>query len=80
MINRFKTTEKSVRVIEGDNTIVVEVEINAKKPQIKKYAEEIFNVKVSSVNTLIKNNKKYAYIKLNAKNPAIDVATKFGLI
>jgi ribosomal protein L23 len=80
MINKFKTTEKSVRVVEADNTLVVEVDMNAKKPQIKKTAEEMFNVKVRSVNTLIKSNKKYAYIKLNEKNPAIDVATKFGLI
>jgi hypothetical protein len=32
------------------------------------------------VNTHIKDNKKYAYVKLNEKNPAIDVATKFGVI
>lgn len=80
MITRFKTTEKSVRVVEADNTIVVEVEMNAKKPQIKKSAEEMFNVKVKSVNTLIRANKKYAYIKLTEKFPAIDIATKFGLI
>ena len=80
MINKFKTTEKSVRVIEADNTIVVEVDSRAKKPEIRKEAEEMFKVKVVSVNTLIKSNKKYAYIKLNEKNPAIDVATKFGVI
>jgi ribosomal protein L23 len=80
MIKRFKTTEKSVRVVEAENTLVVEVDMNSKKPEIKKLAEEMFNVKVKSVNTHIKSNKKYAYIKLNDKNPAIDVATKFGLI
>jgi large subunit ribosomal protein L23 len=80
MINRFKTTEKSVRVIESDNTLVIEIDIKLKKPEIKKIAEEMLNVKIDSVNTLIKDNKKYAYIKLNAKNPAMDVAAKFGLI
>ena len=40
----------------------------------------MFNVNVDSINTLIKNNKKIAYIKLNAKNPAIDIATKLGMI
>jgi large subunit ribosomal protein L23 len=79
-INRFKTTEKSVRVIESDNTLIIEIDIDLKKPEIKKIAEETLNVKIDSVNTLIKDNKKYAYIKLNAKNPAIDVAAKFGLI
>jgi len=80
MINKFRTTEKSVRVIEAENTLVVEVNLRAEKPEIKKAAEEMFNVKVDSVNTHIKDNKKYAYIKLNSKNLAIDVATKFGLI
>ena len=80
MITKFKTTEKSVRVVEADNTLIVEVDMKGKKPQIKKAAEEMFKVKVKSVNTLIRANKKYAYIKLNEKFPAIDVATKFGLI
>jgi len=35
---------------------------------------------VNSINTLIKLNKKFAYVKLNAKNPAIDIATKLGMI
>jgi len=80
MIKKFQTTEKSVRIIEAENTVIVEVDRKAKKPAIKKYFEENFKVKVDSVNTLIKANKKYAYVKLNAKNPAIDLATKFGLI
>jgi large subunit ribosomal protein L23 len=80
MIQKFKTTEKSVRLIEGDNTIVIVVARTDKKEKIKKEAEETFKVKVDSVNTHIQGNQKYAYIKLNKKNPAIDVATKYGLI
>ena len=80
MIERFKTTEKSVRIIEAENTIVIEVDMRDKKPAIKKFVEENLKVKVDSVNTMIKDNKKFAYVKLNAKNPAIDVATKFGVI
>jgi large subunit ribosomal protein L23 len=80
MIKQFRTTEKSVRIIESENTIVVEVDIKLKKPQIKKMIEEMLNIKIASVNTMIRNNKKYAYIKLNPKNPAIDIATKFGLV
>ena len=49
-------------------------------PQIKKEIEAVFNVKVDSINTLIKLNKKIAYVKLNKNNPAIDIATKFGMI
>jgi large subunit ribosomal protein L23 len=80
MINKFKTTEKSVRLIEADNTIVITVDRKDKKNLIKKFVEETLNVKVDNVNTHMKDNHKIAYIKLNKKNPAIDVATKYGLI
>jgi len=74
------TTEKAVRLIELNNTLVVEVDRRDSKTDIKKEFEEMFNVKVDSINTFIRLNKKYAYVKLNAKNPAIDIATKVGMI
>jgi len=74
------TTEKAVRLIELKNIIVVETERKEKKEKIKKEFEEMFKVKVDSVNTLIHDNKKIAYIKLNKNNPAIDVATRLGMI
>jgi large subunit ribosomal protein L23 len=73
-------TEKAVMLIEMQNTLLFELDKRMTKTEIKKEFEEIFNVKVEKVNTLIKHNKKYAYIKLNKSNPAIDVATKLGLI
>ena len=76
----FKTTEKSVRLIESENTLVMSMERKMKKPEIKNFVERNFNVKVDKIRTYVKDNKKYAYIKLNSKNPAIDVATRFGLI
>jgi large subunit ribosomal protein L23 len=74
------TTEKAVRLIELDNTLVFETDKRESKTEIKKEIEETFKVKVDSVNTHIQNNKKFAYIKLNSKNPAIDIATKLGMI
>lgn len=73
-------TEKAVMLIESKNMLVFELDKRMAKEQIKKELESIFNIKIDSVNTLIKKNKKYAYIKLNEKNLAIDVATKLGLI
>jgi len=73
-------TEKAVRLIESENTLVFEIDKRMKKPQIKKQIENTFNVKVQNVNTLIRKNKKFAYVKLDKKNPAIDVATKLGMI
>lgn len=77
---RLVTTEKAVRLIELNNTLVVEEDRRKSRDKIKKEIEEMFNVKIDSINTLIKSNKKIAYIKLNKNNPAIDVATKFGMI
>ena len=74
------TTEKAVRLVELNNMLVAEVDKRKSKTEIKKEFEELFKVKVDSINTQIRANKKIAYIKLNAKNPAIDVATKLGMI
>jgi ribosomal protein L23 len=74
------TTEKAVRLIELNNVLVFEVDKRKSKPEIKKDIEEMFKVKIDSIKSLIRKNKKTVYVKLNAKNPAIDVATKLGLI
>ena len=74
------TTEKAVRLIELNNTLIVEVDRKKTKANIKKEFEEVFNVKIDSINVLIRRNKKIAYVKLNAKNPAIDIATRLGMI
>ncbi len=73
-------TEKAVMLIEGKNTLVFEIVMTMTKSELRREFEEMFKVKVEKINTLIKKNKKYAYIKLNKNNPAIDVATKLGLI
>lgn len=74
------TTEKAVRLIELNNTLLFEVDRRDPKDKIKKEIEETFNVKVKTVNTLIQLNKKIAYVRLDKKNPAIDIATKLGMI
>tara|TARA_Y100000310_G_C20393525_1_gene673964 strand:- start:402 stop:644 length:243 start_codon:yes stop_codon:yes gene_type:complete len=77
---KLVSTEKAVRLIEAENTLVVEISRAAKKPEIKKLIEDMFKVKIDSINTLIKANKKYVYVKLNKDSPAIDVATNLGMI
>ena len=73
-------TEKAVMMIERDNVITFQTSMKMKKKDIKKEVEDLFKVKIEKIRTLIRDNKKYAYIKLNAKNPAIDIATKLGMI
>lgn len=80
MILKPVTTEKAVRMIEVDNTLLFGVERKVRKEEIKKEVESLFNVKVEKIRTFIRNNKKFAYVKLNKSNPAIDVATKLGMI
>ena len=74
------TSEKAVRLIEAENTLLFLTERQKRKEEIKKEVEENFKVKVERVRTFIQGNKKHAYVKLNKKNPAIDVATKLGMI
>jgi len=74
------TTEKAVMIIERQNTLTFELEKKMTKTEIKNEIEEIFDVKVDKINTLLRGNKKYAYVKLNKKYPAMDIATKVGMI
>ena len=74
------TSEKAVKLIDIDNTLLFEVGRRFTKEQIRKEIEKIFKVKVEKVRTRIHQNKKCAYIKLARENPACDVATKIGMI
>ena len=74
------TTEKAIRMLELENKITFLVDRRSNKIEIRKEAEKAFNVKVANVTTHIKNNKKFATIKLKEESPAIDVATKLGLV
>lgn len=52
-------TEKSADLAQNKNTITFSVDVRANKTQIKQAVENIFNVKVESVNTInVKPKKK----------------------
>ncbi len=80
MILKPVTSEKAVKLIDLDNTILFVTERSSRKPEIKKEVEKVFSVKVDSVRVSIRENKKYAFVKLKKENPAIDVATKLGML
>ena len=73
-------TEKAVMLIESHNTLTFETNRKMTKGDIKNEIGEMLDVKIENVRTFLKGNKKYAYIKLDKNNPAIDVATKLGII
>ncbi len=74
-------TEKSTRLIESTNTIVLIVDKKATKSQVKSEVEKTFGVKVEKVNILITPiGEKKAYVKLKPEFKAIDVAHKLGIL
>jgi len=80
ILQKAKTTEKIVRMIEIENVIVFETDRKFSKQEIKEEVEKIFKVKVESVRTHTRKNKKIAYVKLKQGFAAADVATKLGLL
>jgi len=74
-------TESTTRLIEEENKLVFIVNIKANKADIKKAAEELYEVKVSKVNTLITpQGRKKAFVKLRPEYKAADVAIKLGIL
>lgn len=73
-------TEKAVMAIESQNVLTFITEKDKTKTEIKKEIADLFNVKIDSIKTHVRGNKKYIHVKLKKEFPAIDVATKLGLI
>ncbi len=80
VLEKVKATEKIVRMIESENLIAFETDRKTTKEEIAKEVEELFDVKVASVRTLTRKNKKVAYVKLNKDYVAADVAAKLGIL
>ena len=67
--------------MESENKLIFVVAEKATKPQIKEAIEKQFGAKVTRVRTLHTNdNIKRAYVTFNDETPAIDIATKLGLM
>jgi ribosomal protein L23 len=74
-------TEKGIRAIESENTLVFTVDNRADKATIKKEIERVLGVKIERINTHhTADGTKRAHVRLAANTPAIDVATKLGLM
>ncbi|MEJ2770691.1 MAG: 50S ribosomal protein L23 [Sulfolobaceae archaeon] len=81
IVKEFLATEKAIRLLESQNILTVIVDKNATKPQIKKEIENMFNVKVEKVNTLITPlGEKKAYVKLKKEFNASEIAHKLGIL
>ena len=73
-------TEKNVTMMESENKLAFIVRRNTKKIEIKKAVEELYEVEVAEVNTMIlPDGRKKAYVKLKEEYLADEVATKIGV-
>ncbi|HDI31711.1 MAG TPA: 50S ribosomal protein L23, partial [Thermofilum sp.] len=80
IIVRPLVTEKTVFLVEKNNTLTFIVDIRANKKQIKDAVEKLYGVKVVKVNTLITpRGEKKAYVKLSKEYNAVDVAARIGM-
>lgn len=74
-------SEKTSAKVELENTLVFVVRKHATKTTIKQAIEKIYNMKVVGVNTTIgPDGNKRAYVKFSDDTPAIDLATRLGVL
>ena len=74
-------TEKAMRMVEEENKLTFVVDRRANKQMIKRAIEELFDVEVEKVWTLITpRGKKKAIIELKPEYKAVDVAVRLGML
>ncbi len=74
-------SEDTVKLIETENKIVFIVHGNASKRDVWKAVEELYEVKVDQVHTLVTpEGKKKAYVRLNPESKASELAVKLGIL
>lgn len=73
-------TENTFDLIDEQNKIVFFVDIKASKRNIKEAIEQIYDVRVIKVNTLITpQGKKKAFIRLHPLDSAAELAIRLGI-
>lgn len=81
MIRRFVITEKTLRLAERENKVVLIVERSATKKEIADAVKRLYGVSVESVNTLITpRGEKKAYVKLSPDHNAMDLLSRVGVL
>ncbi len=74
-------TEKALNYIEYYNTLVFIVDRRATKGEIKEAVQQLFEVEVEKVRTLITpDGRKKAFVKLKPGYSAEEIATRLGIL
>jgi len=74
-------TESASLMVEKENKLAFAVSLKANKADVKRAVEELYEVKVESVNTQVTaTGEKKAFVKLHPDYKAADVAIKLGIL
>jgi large subunit ribosomal protein L23 len=74
-------TESASLMVEKENKLVFAVNLKASKNDVKRAIEQLYEVKVESVNTQVTPaGEKKAFVKLHPDYRAADVAIKLGIL
>lgn len=81
VINYPHLSEKSVEMVDEQNTLIFMVDDDSTKPVIQDAVESMFDVDVANVNTQrTQSGEKKAYVKLTPDHEALDIATELGML
>ena len=73
-------TENAIASIEAENKLVFMVDRKATKKDVRRAVEELYEVEAEKVNVMITPlGEKKAFVKLNPRFKATDVAIKLGI-
>jgi large subunit ribosomal protein L23 len=72
-------TEKTMNIMEKNNSLEFLVRRNSNKKQIKYAIEKMFEAKVQEVNTKITKNGKHAIITFTPDFKAEDIGMRIGI-
>lgn len=72
-------TEKTMNIMEKNNSLEFVVRRNANKKQIKIAVEKMFEAKVKDINTKITKNGKHAIVTFDPDFKAEDIGMRIGI-
>ncbi|MFQ5887634.1 MAG: 50S ribosomal protein L23, partial [Candidatus Hydrothermarchaeales archaeon] len=73
-------TEKAMKLVEFENKLIFIVSMKSNKHDIKRAIEQLYEVKVDGINTLITpKGQKKAYVKFKPEFRAEEIATRIGI-
>jgi len=74
-------SEDAVTLIEAENKITFIVDVDASKNDIRRAVEELYEVRVDRVNSVVTpEGRKKAYVKLTSNYKASDLAVRLGIL